>query len=204
MPRKPKTPKPDTSLVLRICGPEGESHGDFRWPLTVGAEVVAPDWSPREQCGNGLHGWLYGAGDHSVSGRINEKGAKWMAVEVVTADLVMLGGKVKFPRCVIRAVGDKKDATDYILANEPRVKPELVIGACIVVGDGKTATAGNSGTATAGNSGTATAGEKGEIRIRWYDSKHGRMRTAVGYIGEDGLLPNVKYRLDANHKFVAA
>jgi hypothetical protein len=44
------------SLVLRVCGPNGESYNGFRWPLTVGAEVVAPDWNERAECGNGLHG----------------------------------------------------------------------------------------------------------------------------------------------------
>jgi hypothetical protein len=52
--------------------------------------------------------------------------------------------------------------------------------------------------------GTATAGDRGEIRIRWYDYANDRYRTVVGYIGEDGLEPNVPYRLDDNHRFVKA
>ena len=64
-----------------------------------------------------------------------------------------------------------------------------------------TATAGARGTATAGDDGTATAGDDGEIRIRYYDPKHNRYRTAVGYIGEDGLEPNTAYILDESHKF---
>lgn len=24
------------ALILRVCGPNGESHGGFRWPLVVG------------------------------------------------------------------------------------------------------------------------------------------------------------------------
>ncbi|HBN9312190.1 hypothetical protein ACM7ON_24475, partial [Pseudomonas aeruginosa] len=68
-------------------------------------------------------------------------------------------------------------------------------------GDEGTATAGDEGTATAGYKGTATAGEKGEIRIRYWDEKADRYRTVIGYIGEDGLEPNVPYRLNADHKF---
>ncbi|EOZ0483706.1 hypothetical protein ACQGZL_004413, partial [Pseudomonas aeruginosa] len=69
-------------------------------------------------------------------------------------------------------------------------------------GNWGTATAGDEGTATAGDEGTATAGEKGEIRIRYWDEKADRYRTVIGYIGEDGLEPNVPYKLNADHKLV--
>ncbi|EME90703.1 S-antigen family protein, partial [Pseudomonas aeruginosa PA21_ST175] len=52
--------------------------------------------------------------------------------------------------------------------------------------------------------GTATAGEKGEIRIRYWDEKTERYRTVIGYIGEDGLEPNVPYKLSAGRKLVRA
>ena len=68
-------------------------------------------------------------------------------------------------------------------------------------GNRGTATAGNRGTATAGYAGTATAGDDGEIRIRYWDPKTERHRTAVGYIGEDGLEPNTAYILDKQHRF---
>ncbi len=68
-------------------------------------------------------------------------------------------------------------------------------------GDWGTATAGNRGTATVGDYGTATAGEDGVITIRWWDDK--RFRVTVGYIGEEGLEPNVTYRLK-DSKFVPA
>ena len=58
-----------------------------------------------------------------------------------------------------------------------------------------TATAGDCGTATAGDYGTATAGYRGTIQIRWWDGN--RSRTAVGYVGENGILPNVAYRVES-------
>jgi hypothetical protein len=70
-------------------------------------------------------------------------------------------------------------------------------------GDGGTATAGDWGTATAGNYGKATAGEGGMLQIYYYD-RNGRQRLAVAYVGENNILPNVKYRLDGNAKFVEA
>ena len=65
-----------------------------------------------------------------------------------------------------------------------------------------TATAGDMGTATAGDMGTATSGNDGVIAIRRWNGK--RYKFEIGYIGEDGLLPNVKYRLDDDGKFVTA
>ena len=62
-----------------------------------------------------------------------------------------------------------------------------------------TAIAGDCGTATAGKFGTATAGIGGIIQIHYFND---RDRIATGYIGENGLKPNVKYTLDANHNFV--
>jgi hypothetical protein len=68
-------------------------------------------------------------------------------------------------------------------------------------GENGTATAGDEGTASAGKNGTASAGDKGIIQIKWFDNK--RYRTLVGYIGEDGLEPNTKYKIK-DGKFVKA
>ena len=69
-------------------------------------------------------------------------------------------------------------------------------------GFGGTANAGEKGTATAGEKGTATAGEKGMVQIKYWDGT--RNRTKLGYIGEDGLLPNTPYKLDETSNFVLA
>ena len=69
-------------------------------------------------------------------------------------------------------------------------------------GEDGTATAGDGGTATAGANGTATAGDNGTIIIAEYDHNAARYRRKVGYIGEDGLLPKVQYKLE-NGAFVA-
>ena len=159
-----------TSLVLRVCAADGSSHGGFKWPLAVGAEVVAPDWNKLAKCGNGLHGWLFGQGDHSCAVHWQHEGAQWLVVEVESDSVVELGGKVKFPRGVVRFAGDRKSATDYLWENELRSRDVAVIGAqradlrdkaMVQVGALGTATAGYSGTATVGDRGTATAGYRG-------------------------------------------
>ncbi|WP_222426189.1 hypothetical protein [Pseudomonas aeruginosa] len=169
MTTKAKTKKQGTALILRTCSADLTSHGGFQWPDKIGAVVEAPDWKKDNRCGHGLHGWLFGQGDHDCSSTVGDADAKWLVVEVVIADLIALGGKVKFPRCTVRHIGDKASATQFLIANEPRAAGVAVIGATLQAGDKElcqvgaygTATAGDEGTATAGDEGTATAGDKG-------------------------------------------
>jgi len=69
-------------------------------------------------------------------------------------------------------------------------------------GDYGTSTSGDSGTSTSGNYGTAMSGDGGILELRYWDAKAKRYRVVVGYVGEDGLEPNVPYRLDDQHKLV--
>lgn len=77
-------------------------------------------------------------------------------------------------------------------------------------GDGGTAQAGNWGKAKAGGEGKAmvdcggyvSAGLGGEIHIRWLDLIYNRYRTAVGYIGENGLKPDTWYKVDGQGNFM--
>jgi hypothetical protein len=65
-----------------------------------------------------------------------------------------------------------------------------------------TSTSGDGGTSTSGDGGTSMSGDGGTIVLRWYDAKADRYRLVVGYVGEDGIEANTKYRLDDAHKFV--
>ena len=53
--------KPATVLILRTCNKDMTTYGGFKWPTS--GEVVAPDWKPNAECGNGLHGLLWGEGN---------------------------------------------------------------------------------------------------------------------------------------------
>jgi hypothetical protein len=102
-----------TVLILRTCKPDMTSHAGFRWPES--GPVEAKDWKRTEACGNGLHGWLWGAGDWSL--KQGGDGIKWLVVEVVEADLIDLGGKVKFPRGnVLQTYGHWHEAMAFIRA----------------------------------------------------------------------------------------
>ena len=167
-------------LVLRTCKADLTSYGGFRWPESGPAE--APDWRPDAECGRGLHGLLWGEGDGSLLDW--SAGAKWLVVEVEAADIIDLGGKVKFPRGVVAHCGDRDSATAYLAAHG---------GAGRAIAGG-TATAGHRGTATAGSYGIATAGDEGTVAVRYWDGK--RYRLAIGYVGEDGIEPGVAYRVE--------
>ena len=97
-----KLTKKGEVLVLKVVGPRGESHGGFIWPLDVGAVVEAPDWQPTKACGNGLHGWLWGAGYPEVAGsRVDADDSRWLVLAVAGESVIDLAGKVKFQRCRI-------------------------------------------------------------------------------------------------------
>jgi hypothetical protein len=171
------------ALVMRTCNADLTAHGGFRWP--AGGPIECPDWQPIAECGNGLHGLLWGGGD---SDRLDwSPDAKWLVVAVWETDVIEIDRKVKFPRGWVLHVGDRYSATNFLSEHE------RAIGRAI-----------HAGTATAGDDGTATAGVRGEIRIRFYDAKNERYRTKVGYIGEDGIEADTPYRLDATNNFVKA
>jgi hypothetical protein len=148
-------PPPATVLVLRTCDKDMQAHGGFVWPKK--GLVAAPDWKPRAECGNGLHGFLWGEGDGSLASW--DESAKWLVVEVEEASIVQLSGKVKFPRGVVVHCGDRLSATTYIA--EHGASGRAIVGGTATAGARGTATAGYAGTATAGDSGTATAGYAG-------------------------------------------
>ena len=216
--------QPQTALVLRCCAADMSAHSNFIWP-GVGEVAECPDWVDNTECGNGLHGWLYGQGDYSTSNYAQDTDARWLVVEVEFSTIRMLGGKCKFPRGTVRFVGGKGEAAAYIAAHEPRSAAVAIIGHHLIVGDGQaatvgalgtatagdsgtatagyrgTATAGDRGTATAGYSGTATAGYRGELRIKHWNVKAERYRTKVAWVGEGGIKANTPYRLDDNGNF---
>jgi hypothetical protein len=163
-----KKTKPKTALVLRCCNSDMSSKNGFVWP-GVGGIAIAADWKDDGECGSGLHGWLYGQGDHNTSDYLLYPDAKWLVVEVEFSEIRMLGGKCKFQSGRVVFVGAKSEAAEYIVTNETYASDVAVIGhikqggemALVSVGALGMATAGDRGTATAGDSGTATAGYRG-------------------------------------------
>jgi len=103
-------------LIVKSVGAGGTTFNGFQWPLTVGAEVVAPDWQANPECGHGLHGWPWGffIGD----GKSPDWFGTWIVFGAPADTVVDLGGKVKVPRGVIRFVGTWGDATSFVLSGQ--------------------------------------------------------------------------------------
>jgi hypothetical protein len=198
-------------LVLRTCNADMTSHGGFKWPKE--GAVRCRDWSPEPVCGGGLHGLLWGEGGGTYLSW--EPGAKWLVVEVDQNDVVTIGDKVKFPSGVVVYCGDRESATTYL--REHGADGKAIVGGTATAGEGGTATAGDrgtatageggtataghegtatageGGTATAGHGGTATAGEGGSLVVKFWDGV--RYRIAAADVGENGIEPNVPYRV---------
>ena len=187
-------PKKHTAYMLRTCSADMTSHGGFIWPES--GPVDCHDWKKNQECGNGLHGLLWGEGNGGLLDWSPD--AKWLVVKIDAREIVDLNGKIKVPRGEVVYCGDRLSATDEITRLGAG---GAVVGGTATAGDRGTATAGYKGTATAGDWGTATAGDwgtatagdEGEIRIRWWDGR--RYRLAVGYTGEDGIKANTPYRV---------
>ena len=183
-------------LVLKSLPASMKAYGGFQWPES--GAVFAPDWKPTEECGNGLHGWLWGAGDAGL--RCMDDDAKWLVLSV-PSDFVDLGQKVKFPSCEIKYLGDRETAVAIIQHYAPGGTPAMFGTA--TAGDEGTATAGDEGTATAGYRGTATAGDEGVIIIHWWDIAAEKKRRKIALVDGLTILPGVKYRLNDLAEFEA-
>ena len=72
----------------------------------------------------------------------------------------------------------------------------------VIGGDGSTVIGGNRSTVTGRDSSTVTGGNRSILSLKWWDEKANRLRISIAYVGEDGILPNVKYKLDNEGKFV--
>ncbi len=186
-----------TDFLLKTVRPDGAAWGGFRWTLDEGAEVIAPDWDPTPVCGGGLHGLLNGAGNGSLINWSTD--AVWIVAEIPDGETVVdLDGKVKVRRCIVRHVGDKTSAPEFLAAHghtEGVVAGTATAGngGTAMAGNGGTATAGYGGTATAGYRGTATAGNDGTIILAWWDYDLGRRRWVVGEVGIDGIVADTPY-----------
>ncbi len=207
-----KSAEPETVLVLRTCAKDGSSTHDFEWPMS--GPVEARDWKPTKECGNGLHGWLWGSGDWSLKVRGDD--ILWLVVEVEAKSIVDLGGKVKFPRGNVSAnFAAWNDAMAFIRSRRPTDETTNVAtgysghasatgdsGHASATGDyGHASATGYSGWAIGGYGSYVKADKNGALTALWFDQKANRPRVAVAYVGEDGIKANTWYEVK-DGKFV--
>jgi len=212
------------AYILRTCAADMTSYGGFVWPREgrVEAPDWKPTKACRNGLHGFL--WGEGDGGLAswdpnavwIVARVTEwidlgGKVKFPAAEVVfagsrldaTARIIDLGARGAVVGAIVTA-GDRSTATagddgtataGYRSTATAGYRGTATAGhrSTATAGDGGTATAGDYGTATAGDYGTATAGNGGTICIKWFDGA--RYRLAVGYVGEDGIKPNVSYRV---------
>ena len=167
-------------LVLRTCKADMTSHGGFTWPES--GPVECPDWDATPECGNGLHGLLWGEGDGSLLWW--DDTARWLVLEVDRECTVsLLGGKVKFPRAIVVFVGSRFDATSYLIAHGGQGR--AVVGA--------TVSGGYSATVSGGSHATVSGGSHAILMTKYHDGSC--YRIAVAYVNEDGIVPDVPYHV---------
>ena len=173
------TTKNEYTYVLRTCSENMTSYDGFKWPRK--GQVKCGDWSKEPKCGNGLHGLLMGHGDGSLLHW--DAKAQWLVVKVLAKDVVAIDKyKVKFPKGTVVYCGDRKGATDYIIAHG--AEASKVVGAFITVGDGAvggggyraTVSGGNRATVSGGNGSTVSGGD-------WSTVSGGDWSTVSGGIG---------------------
>ncbi len=141
--------------ILRCNEPGLTSRNGFQWVWE--GNVEAPDWSPAPECGNGLHGWLWGAGDHTFSGHWKDDDAVWLVAAVWLSDIVDLGGKVKFPRATVVYSGTRDEATREIVRLGSK-KPVMFVN--LTCGDNESQVGGYKARLTGGYGSTNTGGDE--------------------------------------------
>jgi hypothetical protein len=141
--------------ILRCNASDLTSNNKFQW-VSNGA-VEAPDWQPTEECGNGLHGWLWGEGEHTVSYHWDNQKAVWLVAAVWLTDVIDLEGKVKFPRAWVVYSGNRDEATREIVKLGSK-KPVMFVN--LTAGDNESLVGGFQARLTGGNYST----NKGGIR----------------------------------------
>ena len=203
---KEAEPKPsETVLVLRTCAADGTSSHGFAWPTS--GPVEALDWQNTEECGHGLHGWLWGCGDWSL--KVKADKLLWLVVEVQKAVIVDLGGKVKFPKgVVVGSFGAWNDAMKFIRVRIPDEYHTVATGHsgnasapgdsghASAIGDyGYASAAGDSGWSIAGYGGRVKASGNGALTALYFNEKDSRPRVVTAYVGENGIEADTWYAL---------
>lgn len=146
-------------LYLRTVYQDRRSYNSFQWPSEIGSRVVCPDWDPTPECGNGLHGLLWGQGKLSL---LNQAGI-WQVVEYNGPHAIDLGGVVKFPECILRYDGDRLGAVAFLEERAP--SGVLIPWGTRIAGRYGVVAAGTYGVAIAGDYGTAAVGVGGKAFV---------------------------------------
>ena len=214
---------PGRVLILRTCAAGFIARNNFQWPSEIGAVVKPTSWNPEPICGYGLHGFLYGEGNAGLANWGEDAEWLVIEADADSVVTIDNGEKVKVPECVIAHIGRGDNAVQKridciaFMAERGqmgskcmgRVAQDMSDGATLTGGyratltggyratltggDRATLTGGDRATLTGGYRATLTGGDGATLTVKFYDESRGQYRRKLYTIGEDGILPGVKY-----------
>ncbi|MFV0411204.1 MAG: hypothetical protein ACK5LJ_16345, partial [Paracoccus sp. (in: a-proteobacteria)] len=170
--------KKSTALVLTVCDHNLIDRFGVQWVDTGYTTAI-------ESQKKWLYGWLYGSGSwffdeydmHGVDAKnlidyLNDKNNKWLVLEINLDEIIESDKICKFKSAKVIFIGNKKSATDYLIAKEPNCNKNTVIGLTVkseadvvVVGDFGNAIA--EGVAIASTCSSANTGFSGISVVRY-------------------------------------
>jgi hypothetical protein len=186
------------ALVLRTCDENLQSRNGFQWS-DVGGTTTAPDWIAIKECGNGLHGWLFGSGDWDLKSKA--KNPRWLVIKVLKSDIVDLGGKVKFPTGkTVANEGSWNTAMAFIRGSAYYQQVFAEAGGSATGNYGHASATGDYGHAsTTGDSGHASAtGDSGHASATGY-SGHASATGDYGHASATGDSGHASTTGDSGH-----
>ena len=209
--------------IIRSCNKDMSTIHGFIWPTS--GLVKANDFLPTNVCGNGLHGLKLNQNNPGIW-----YGGKFLVLEVDENKIIDLQDKCKFPEAIVEKVfDDMASLTNYLFDNiniegmymRTQVSEKSVkwIGgdySTLTGGFTSTLTGGNYSTLTGGDCSTLTGGFTSTLRgrlgstlsggfgstliVEYFDGK--KCRISIAYVGENYILPNVKYKVNDKGNFV--
>jgi len=199
-------------LCLKSLPANLKAYGQFQWP-EIG-HVKAPDWRPIQDCGNGLHAFLWGAGDSDLA--CSDSDAKWLVLLVKEEGMIDLSGKVKFEECEVVYCGARETAIAIIQAHAPA--GTAVMFSTLTGGDASTLTGGNRSTLTGGDASTLTGGDASTLTggdastltgglwtvlvWRFWNNKSEQYEQKCAMVDGVNFLPGMKYKLNDSYDIV--
>ena len=206
--------------VLRTVNQDMTSHGGFKYPES--GHVKCDDWNDAAECGNGLHGLLWGIGAYSL---LNLKDGKALIIEIekyVSIDKE----KVKFPEGNVVFCGTLHDALQKMaqlrvdnlefISTSGKYSPSSTSGWSSPSSTSgeyspSSTSGGSSPSSTSGENSIACAlGLDSKVKadqpltqlVCAYETKNGYRRVATAITERDGIKAGVWYRVNAKGKFV--
>ena len=117
------------TLILRKCKKDGSSRNGFKYGK-IGDRVVCPDWDPKSECGNGLHGLKEGNGNWSLL-----EGDDWLIIDADDLVVDIDEYKCKFNTGAILFRGTKKQLAKSEFPKKLKLNEESAYEWAIEIGN---------------------------------------------------------------------